>query len=47
MGIIKDNKKFTREKTQKNPTNPDGGTAIKNKEFDLDVETIKEKKSKK
>lgn len=46
MGIIEDNKKFKRTKTQNNPTstNIDLDT---NKEFDLNNKTIVEKKEKK
>ena len=48
MGIIDDNKKFKRDKEQKNPTNPDG---IANKEkpnkFDIDKKTIKDQQNEK
>jgi len=46
MGIIKDKKKFKRNKTQSNPTNPTGNTNIETNDFDIDKETIKDQQSK-
>ena len=46
MGIIKDNKKFERTKTQNHPTNPSGDLDTKNKDFTLDKENIVEQKEK-
>ena len=46
MGIIKDKKKFERNKTQSNPTNPTGNTNIETNDFDIDKETIKDQQSK-
>lgn len=46
MSIIKDNKKFKRTKTQTNPTNPEGIKNRENKQFNIDNETIIEKKKK-
>ncbi|WP_155810493.1 hypothetical protein [Polaribacter sp. Hel_I_88] len=43
MGIIKDNKKFDRSKTQNDPTNPSPNLK-ENKDFSLDKETITDKK---
>jgi len=43
MGIIKDNKKFDRTKTQSDPTNPSPNLKD-NKDFALDKKTITEKK---
>lgn len=46
MGIIKDKKKFERNKAQSNPTNPTGNTNIETNDFDIDKETIKDQQSK-
>ncbi|WP_171032312.1 hypothetical protein [Polaribacter aestuariivivens] len=45
MGIIKENKKFERTKTQDNPTSVNRNLK-ENKEFDLDNKTIVEQKEK-
>lgn len=47
MGVTEDKRKFKRTKKQSNPTNPSGGTDIKNKTFDIDKKTIDENQSKK
>lgn len=44
---MSDKRKFKRKVTQSNPTNPSGGTGIKNKTFDIDKKTIDENQSKK
>lgn len=47
MSMIKENKKFKRTKEQEIATNPDGNTATnKNRSFNLETETIKEKQTK-
>lgn len=48
MGMIKDNKKFTRKTKQNHPTNPEGiarKTTIN--EFSIGSDTIKEQQNKK
>jgi hypothetical protein len=47
MGIIKDNKKFTRKTEQENPTNPTGNTDVDTNKFDIDEKTIKNQQNKK
>ena len=47
MGVTEDKRKFKRKVEQSNPTNPSGGTDIKNKTFDIDKDTIDENQSKK
>ncbi len=47
MAIIDKKKKFERKVKQSNPTNPTGNTSIKNQDFDMDKETIKDQQSKK
>lgn len=46
MSIIEKNKKFKRKVDQTDPTNLDSHRHIENKEFDIDHDTIKKKKSK-
>lgn len=46
MGIIKDKRKFKIKVTQSNPTNPNGGTHVKNRTFAIDKKTIDENQSK-
>lgn len=46
MGVTEDKRKFKRKVEQSNPTNPTGGTKTKNKEFDIDKNTIDENQSK-
>lgn len=45
MSIIKENKKFKREKRQKSTTNPDG-KLNDNKKFNLEHKTIKDQQTK-
>lgn len=47
MSTIRDKRKFKREKEQSDPTKIGHKSDIKNKEFDIENETIKEEKSKK
>lgn len=47
MGITQEERKFKITKKQSNPTNPTGGSNIKNKTFDIDKKTIDENQSKK
>ncbi|MBC8766835.1 MULTISPECIES: hypothetical protein [Arenibacter] len=47
MGVTQDKRKFNRKVEQSNPTNPTGGTSVKNKTFDIDKKTIDENQSKK
>ncbi|MFT6796434.1 MAG: hypothetical protein ACJART_001575 [Maribacter sp.] len=44
---MSDTRKFKRKVKQSNPTNPSGGSAIKNKTFDIDKKTIDENQSNK
>jgi hypothetical protein len=44
---MSDKRKFKRKVKQSNPTNPNRGTDVKNKTFDIDKETIDENQSKK
>ena len=46
MSIIEKNKKFKRKVNQTDPTNLDSHKHIKNKDFDIDNDTINEKKNK-
>jgi len=46
MSMIKDNKKFERTKKQTNPTNLKGTKDRSNKQFNIDNDTIIEKKTK-
>lgn len=47
MRATQDKRKFKITKKQSNPTNPTGGTDIKNRTFDIDKKTIDENQSKK
>ncbi|WP_299110050.1 hypothetical protein [uncultured Winogradskyella sp.] len=42
---MSDNRKFKTKVRQTNPTNPTGGTDIKNREFNIDKKTIDENQS--
>jgi hypothetical protein len=44
---MSDTRKFKRKVKQSNPTNPSGGSDIKNKTFDIDKKTIDENQSNK
>lgn len=44
---MSDPRKFKPKVKQTNPTNPTGGTDIKNKEFNIDKKTIDENQSNK
>nr|WP_298993081.1 hypothetical protein [uncultured Polaribacter sp.] len=47
MSLIKENKKFKRKKEQKLVTNPSGNIErLKNREFELNQQTIKEQQTK-
>lgn len=46
MSITEKNKKFKRKVEQTDPTNLDSHRNIKNKDFDIDSETIKKQKNK-
>lgn len=46
MSMIKERRKFKREKEQSDPTKIGNKSDIKNKEFNIENETIKEEKSK-
>ena len=46
MGIIKDNKKFTRKTDQKNPTNPEPNVDDKLNQVDINKKTIKKQQNK-
>ncbi|MEP5254818.1 MULTISPECIES: hypothetical protein [Winogradskyella] len=47
MGIIKDEKKFKRKTTQKNPTNLTANVNQTTNTFDIDEKTIKKQQNKK
>lgn len=47
MGNIETKRKFKREVTQSNPTNPTGNTNITTNTFDMDSSTIKGQQNKK
>jgi len=42
---MSDNREFKTKVTQTNPTNPTGGTDIKNRKFNIDKKTIDENQS--
>ena len=44
--MIKDNRKFERNVSQSNPTTASGNKLQQNKEFDMESETLNDKKDK-